>query len=284
MKNEVPSYTTEKEQRRLILSTRLALGVSRFSDEVVEYLMQNEHQDEIPQILDVAACLGRDQRFALLKAAEQGSLGSPFMTIPSEWAQAGEQFWKAEYDIKTDFAGLKIPPVPMNTRLPHILMLIHEKASQSPEFLYQSDKKAYDGEVWRFTDKSLDEVVPVHKPFASILTGTFGSWVADVQEAPDGCVGGTINFNTAAVDDIGWIIESLPMRQVHGRVHWRKHKIHLDQNVVTFCAGSRLSDGDVPGMYFCRDDGGVYINAGSPQYADPRVRFRRAVVRLPSNL
>ena len=90
MTNKVSSFTTEKEQKRLTLSTRLALGASRFSDEVVEYLMQNEHQDEIQEILGAVVCLGKDQRFALLKAAEQGFLGSPLMNIPSEWAQAGE--------------------------------------------------------------------------------------------------------------------------------------------------------------------------------------------------
>lgn len=283
MQNKVPSYTTETEQRRLTLSTRLALGASRFSDEVVEYLMQNEHQDEIPEILDAVVHLGRDQRFALVKAAEQGKLGMAEMAIPSEWAQAGEQFWRAEYNIKADFAGLKIPPAPLNVRLPHILLLIHEKAAPSPEMLCQSDAKVYDGRVWRFTNGDLDEVSPLHKPFERFLSGTFGFWVADVQEAPDGCVGGTINLSTAAVDDIGWITESLPMRQVHGRAHWRKHMVHLDQRVITFCAGSRLAGGVVPWVSFGRSGGKVCVCAFDAQSAGDDVRFRRAVV-VPSNL
>ena len=278
---KVPRYTTDREQLRLTLSTRLALGASRFADEVVEYLMQNEHQDEILEILDVAAHLGRDQRFALLKAAEQGTLNSPLMNIPSEWAQAGEKLWKAEYEIKVDFAGLKIPSVPLNTRLPHIFMPMHEKAAPSAEFFFQSDKKAYGGKVWKFTDKSFDDCEMTHKH-----TGTFGFWVADEQEAPDGCLGKNtntpINLHTVAVRELGWTTTTVPMRQLYGRVHFRRYGTQPDQGGLTFCADSGLPDGDVPYVDFSRYDGAVLVNRSDVQDADDYVRFRRAVV--PSNL
>lgn len=108
---------------------------------------------------------------------------------------------------------------------------------------------------------------------------TKGGTLMQNQEAPDGCVGNTINLSTAAVDGIGWITESLPMRQVHGRAHWRKHMVHLDQSVLTFCAGSRLADGRVPRVDFCRDNGRVCVYASVARYADDYVRFRREVSR-----
>ena len=284
MQNKVPSYTytTEKEQRRLTLSTRLALGASRFSSEVVEYLLRNEHQHEILEIIDVVAHLGRDQRFALLKTAEQGKLGAPEMEIPSEWAQVGEQLWKTEYGIKANFSGLMIPPAPLNTRLPYIFMLMHAKVAHSAEFFFQSDRKVYGGKVWRFSgDKSLDDVEMTHKH-----TGTFGFWVADEQESPDGCLGkntnSPINLNTVAVRELGWTTETVPMRQLHGRVHFRRHGVHLDHEVITFCADSGLSGDDVPGMDFDRSDGAVNMDRYDVQGAGDAGLFRRAVV--PSNL
>ena len=281
MTNKVSSFTTEKEQKRLTLSTRLALGASRFSDEVVEYLMQNEHQDEIQEILGAVVCLGKDQRFALLKAAEQGFLGSPLMNIPSEWAQAGEKLWKTEYGITTDFAGLKIPQTPLNTTLPHIFLPMCEKVAQSAEFFFQSDKQAYGGKVWKFTDKSLDEVEMTHKHI-----GTFGFWLANVQEAPDECLGkGTsnpINLHTAAVRELEWVTTPVPLRQLFGRAYWREYGVHPDQTVVTFCADSYLSGGDVPCVLFDRCGGIVCVSRFGVQRAYDFVRFRRAVV--PSNL
>jgi len=269
---KAPLLVTETVQQRLTLAGRFANSVGILSDEEVSHLLKNENHSEVPELVRIAANLGRDQRIALKESVKTDS---PRITIPSELAEEWESFWKAEYGIKADLAELQIPRQPLGYKAR--LVVIHEKASQSPEMLYQSDAKAYGGKIWRFTEKDLDETAPLHKPLEKLLSGTFGFWAADEQEAPDGCVG-NINLNTAAVDDIGWITESLPMRQVHGRKHWREHEIQPDQNVVTFCAGSRFAGGNVPGMNFDRDYGLVYVFAYGPQDAYDNVRFRRAVV------
>lgn len=277
MKTEVPSYVSDSEQKRLTFSTRLALGASRFSNQEIDYLMQNEHHLEISELLGTLALLGHDQRIALKESVKtDGSL----ITIPSELAQREERLWKAEYGIKADFSGLLVPRQPLGYRARFCLM--HEKVAASAEFFFQSDKKAYDGKVWRFSgDKSLDDCEMAHKH-----TGTFGFWVADEQEAPDGCLGKDtktpINLHTVAVRELGWTTTTVPMRQLLGRVYFRQHGVHLDQTVVTFCADSGLPDADVPCVYFFRSGGTVRVGYGDVRYADGDVRFRRAVV--PSNL
>lgn len=191
---------------------------------------------------------------------------------------------KIEYDFKVNFCGLKIPRQPLDYKARFCLM--HEKAAQSAEFFFQSDKTAYGGKVWKFTNKSLDDCEMTHKH-----TGTFGFWVADEQEAPDGCLGkGTntpINLHTVAVRELGWTTTTVPMRQLFGRAYWRQHGIHPDQTVVTFCADSSLPDGSVPFVDFDRIDGTVSVYRGGVLRADVGVRFRRAVVSsnlVPSSL
>ena len=219
----------------------------------------------------MTARLGRDQRLALEVSAKDGASR---IAIPGDLAKEWELFWKEQYGIKADLASLLIPRMPLCYKAR--LVVMHEKASQSPEFLYQSDMEAY-GKVWRFTDGNLDEVAPLHPPVAHLLSGTFGFWVKDEQEAPDGCVGG-INLNTAAVDELGWITESLPMRQVHGRKHYCEQKVHLDQKVWTVCTGSRLADGRVPCVYFYPSSGAVDVDARGPQCVGGPFRFRLAVL------
>lgn len=275
MQDKVPSFVSENEQRRLTLAGRFAMSASALQDEQIAWLLKNENQGEIPILLSLAAELGRDQRIALKESAKTDS---PLITIPSELAHREEKFWKDEYGVKADFAGLPIPRQPFGYKARFGLM--HEKASQSSEFLFASDKKTYGGKVWKFTEQSLDDIEMTHQ-----FTGTFGSWVADEQEAPDGCIGG-INLNTAAVDELNritpgsWSTETLPMRQVHGRAYWREHQVHLDHSVVTFCQASRLPGGSVPRVFFCRSGGKVYVYAGDPQDASGGVRFRRAVLYL----
>lgn len=270
-------HTDEPTNSRLAFGGMLSAHSGVFPEDQVTFYLQNENRCHLPEVLAAAVHLGRDQRIALMESAKTDASLIP---VPSELAKEWEGIWKDEYGITADFAGLLIPREPLGYKAR--FMLMHEKASQSPEFLFQSDRKAYDDKVWKFTNKSLDDVEMTHQ-----FTGTFGFWVADEQEAPDGCIGG-INLNTVAIDELNritpesWNTETLPMRQVHGRAYWREHKAHLDLSVFTNCPASRLPGGSVPRVYFLRGRGKVYVDVGTPRYADAFVRFRRAVV--PSKL
>lgn len=259
-------HVSDAVQQRLTLGGMFAHSVGVIPDETVRFLLQNENRPDIPHLVLLATQLGRDQRIFLENATESLTVQMP---IPSELAKEWETFWRDEYAVKADFAGLLIPSPPIGYKARFGLM--HKKYSQSPEALFQADKKAYGGKVWKFTKRNLDEVVTVHKK-----TGTFGFWVADEQEAHDGCVGG-INLNTLAVDELGWSTETLTMRQVHGRKFFRERGEHLDIKKVTVAAGSRCADGDVPGVDRS-DDGDVDVNYWLPSDADDCLRFRRAIL------
>jgi|GEM_PF-3279713 len=268
-------YTDDKTNQRLTFGGMLASHSGVFPDAQVEFYLRSENRAELPGLLSLVAHLGRDQRIALKESAKTDSA---LITIPSELAKEWEDIWHTEYGIKADFAGLLIPRQPLGYKARFCLM--YEKGAQSAEFFFQSDKKAYGGKVWRFTgDKSLDDCEMTHKH-----VGTFGFWVADEQEAPDGCLGketnNPINLHTIAVRELVWTTETVPMRQLHGRVHWKKHGVQMDQTVVTFCADSGLPAGRVPGVFFDRSDGTVGVYRLGVRYADDGVRFRRAVLSL----
>lgn len=258
------------------MSGRFVMGASVLSDDYVAWLLKNENQAEIPELLWLAANLGRDQRLALTESAKTDA---ELIPLRGKLAAEQERIWKDEYDIKIDLAELLIPRTPLGRK--HRLLVMVEQVAQSAEFFYQSDKKVYDGKVWKFTDKSLDDVEMTHKH-----TGTFGFWLADEQEAPDGCLGkGTsspINLHAAAVRELGWTTTTVPMRQLFGRAYRREHGVHPDQTVLTFCADSALPGSFVPYMDFGRSVGTVRVNFNDVLYAGGRVRFRRAVV--PSKL
>lgn len=267
-------YTDEKTNQRLTFAGMLARHAGVFPEEQVEFFMRNENREQLLELLSVVAHLGRDQRIALKASTKTDS---PTIIIPGELAQEWESFWKIEYGVKADFAGLPIPRQPLGYKARFCLM--NEKVAQSAEFFFQSDKVAYGGKVWKFTDKSLDDVEMTHKH-----TGTFGFWVADEQEAPDGCLGKEtatpINLHTVAVRELGWTTETVPMRQLHGRVHWKQRGAHLDKSVVTFCSDSALPGVNVPVVYFDPFNGAVYVDYFGVQGVGDKVRFRRAVLYL----
>ena len=189
---KAPVLIAEMVQQRLTLAGRFANSVGVLSDAEVLFLLQNENHPEVPDLVRIASNLGRDQRIALKESARTDS---SLITIPSELAQREEKFWKTEYDITADFAGLLIPRQPIGYKARFCVM--HEKVAQSAEFFFLSDKTAYNGKVWRFTgDQSLDDCEMTHEHI-----GTFGFWVADEQEAPDGCLGketsSPINLHTS---------------------------------------------------------------------------------------
>lgn len=169
IKAPLRSYTSENEQRRLTVVSRFVSNAGVLSDDTIAFLARNENHDRIPELLATAALLGSDQIVAIKAIMQPVSLT---MAIPSELAAREENFFKAEYGIQADFSGLVIPVPPVGRKA--LFLGMHEKVSQAPEFLFQSDKTVYGGKVWKYTNTSLDEAVPTHK-----LTGTFGVWVAD---------------------------------------------------------------------------------------------------------
>ncbi|HEY4498945.1 MAG TPA: hypothetical protein VJH94_02675, partial [Candidatus Paceibacterota bacterium] len=95
MKNGAPlvSYASDLEQKRLTLAGRFVTEARYLSDEQIATLLQNQNQDQIPELMTLVARLGRDQRIAVMSTAEAG----PRITIPGTLAKEWEVFWKTEY-------------------------------------------------------------------------------------------------------------------------------------------------------------------------------------------
>jgi len=57
--------------------------------------------------------------------------------------------------------------------------------------------------------------------------------------------------------------------------HWKTGGGHLDLVNVTLCAGSRRSDGKVPGV--CWNNSGLDVGYCAPDLANDRIRFRSVI-------
>ena len=277
MKNGAPlvSYASDLEQKRLTLAGRFVTEARYLSDELIANLLQNQNQDQIPELLTLVTRLGRQQCHALTASSETGGIS---MTIPSELAKHWEGRWKTVYGTNTDFAALPIPKPP--THFKARLIVMHEKGNSS-ELLYRANEKLMAGTCnhWKFSGStSLDEAVPKHN-----VTGTFGCWVADDDEAPFGKLGG-VNVNTRTVRSLapfGLRTTTLPVRLVLGADVFLENasKKLLDRAVVTMCAESETADGNVPSVSFY--DSEVEVSDWSLGHACDFVRFRPTVY-LPS--
>jgi len=277
---EVPLYGSENERRRSTLAGRFVMATHALSDEQIAWLLRNENQDRIPELLQMVATFSHDQRLALPEAVKDDSRGMP---VPSDLAQHWEKRWKDVWEIKADFAGLIVPKPPTLYRAR--LVLMHEKGSNSPELLYRKNEKLMKGTCthWKYCSESLDEKVPTHN-----FTGTFGCWVEDADEAPFGNLAG-INFHANAVRELrqfGVRTTTLPVRLALGADVYLENdsKKQLDMNVTTTCAESETADGSVPFVDFGRGRGGVCVNDCCPGGAGGGgTRFRRAVYPVQSS-
>lgn len=127
--------------------------------------------------------------------------------------------------------------------------------------------------VWSiWDDTELDKLFPIPK---EPTTREF----AKVQEAED--------FAGKSTQDLvneGLAKECCTLRErlIMELVYFEKTGNHLDENVITFCAGSPLPGGGVPYVYFTRHDGTVDVSYDGVQKANDDLRFRRAVSLSPS--
>lgn len=204
-------------------------------------------------------------REAVAKAL--GELLPKRMLIPGHEAERWQKYYRDWYGITADFTTLEIPA---ETGYPTRLIVMHEWVSNSPQCIATVYRKRCTDKWWQFAD-DLDTAVPTHA-----RSGTYALRVADVAEAPDGFENGR-NLSSQDVWDRGWLTTTLPERLIDGDMYLLEKEVHLDQKVVTLCAGSRNSGGDVPSVYL-RGGGGVEVFYWLPGFAFDLLRFRRAIV------
>ncbi|MBI2475883.1 MAG: hypothetical protein HYV67_01420 [Candidatus Taylorbacteria bacterium] len=189
--------------------------------------------------------------------------------IPHPEAERWQKYYRDWYGITCSLGETEIPTP---HAYPARLILMHADVSNRPQRIASVYKKRCADKWWQWTD-NLNAGIPQH-----IRSGTYGIWVADVSEAPDGFdEEQKKNLSSQDTWDRGWITTTLPERLVDGDVYLLERKEHLDRTVITLCPGSRDVGGVVPSVGL-DGDGDVGVRGWDPGDAGGSLRFRRAIV------
>ena len=193
------------------------------------------------------------------------------MRISSEEAQWWQKYYLDHYSIAADFSELQVPtPADYPTRL----IVIHEAIANkcNPIATVYKKRCAGKGFGWRQYNDDLDSVVTFHA-----RSGTYAIRVRDTQEAEFGNVNGE-NLSSQQICDRIIVTTTLPERLIDGDTYLLKTGKHLDQKVITLCAGSRTASGGVPGVYFGSRYRRVGVSGWLPLNACDSLRFRLAML------
>lgn len=173
---------------------------------------------------------------------------------------ARQKAWKRR-GVKVDISHVYVPQCPGEG---YRLLLI---PNLSYEELFQLCKKKFS--CWKWTDKSLNEVVTFSERTAK--NGPYAIWVRDRQEADEELK----NLSANDIKKQNITTETLHERLAHELDYFEDTGEHLDLNNWTLCAGSRCSDGGVPGVVWL--GGGLYVFGYDPGRAFDYLRARLAV-------
>lgn len=176
--------------------------------------------------------------------------------------------WKTLYKkcfgFDVDFTGLKIPE-----KQDGFDRLIIVAAGVSPNRAYKACEKLFP--CYRYTDDLNGATEGRNEREA---TKAYAIWVRDRQEAD------TENKNVSAntMKNRGGKNITLVERMLYEMKYFLETGEHMDTNdTYTMCAGSRLSDGSVPCVYWDRGLGKVYVDWCSPSDRDSGLRARSVV-------
>jgi len=209
-------------------------------------------KDLFRQIDDGSIGLGHIQ--ALLERRDPFAAES-FQGLVTEW----EGFYQDTFGIKADFSNLRIPE-----KQPGFNRLIIMAEGMTPQRLY--DKCGEFFACWKWTGDSLDNVVAYSERTSK--NGAYAVWVRDRVEADE-------EFKKLSADEIkakNINTETLEERFIHELKYFRETRAHLDLRNITLCAGSRDSDGAVPGVYWYDDELRVHWYNPDNSYDDLRPR------------
>lgn len=155
---------------------------------------------------------------------------SLFVEVRTEW----EEFYKDYFGLAVDFSTVSIPAKPVlgSWRLifvPQGLTLNATIAAMRKHF-----------KVWVYTE-DLDDDIPTNTRTSATA---YAVWV-QVSDEPDAEF---LGKSTRTADMEGKIGVTLLERLLLGFKHFTETGKHLDIKGVTFCTGSRSTDGGVPGV------------------------------------
>jgi len=150
----------------------------------------------------------------------------------SDMLRDWEKFYLETFGIKVDLSGLNVPPHKKGfDRLIVVILGI------TPQKIYDKCKDLFP--CWKWTDKSLDEIVTSDR---TAKDGTYAVWFKDVVEADEKLK--NLSANDLKKKEISGI--TLEERLLYELKLFQETEEHLDISSWTLCAGSRYDDGYAP--------------------------------------
>jgi hypothetical protein len=182
--------------------------------------------------------------------------------LVKEWVK----FYKEVFNLDVDFSNLAIPA--KRDIFNWLVIMLQGLTAQK---LYDKCKDLF--HCWKWTDKSLDEVLDQDKSARNPANGIYAIWLRDRVEADEELKNkSAINLQQSNIQGI-----TLEQRLLLELFYYWKTKKHLDIDNVTLCSGSRYYVGYVPGVYWSSILGRLYVDWYFPGTADGHLRSRQAV-------
>ncbi len=155
-----------------------------------------------------------------------------FADTRAEW----EKFYLDLFKIYADFSTVRIPGKPTEGSWRLVFIWAGLTMNQTLAVMRAKFK------VWTYVE-DLDASVTVNTRTSAT---SYAIWVRDGVEPDEKYLG----QSTRQADPTGKVGMTLLERMVLGLKYFVETGKHLDEKGITFCAGSRYSDGDIPFVYF----------------------------------
>lgn len=179
-----------------------------------------------------------------------------------EWIAEWESFYQDVFGIRVGFSNLKIPEKESGFN-----RLIIMAAGMTPQQTFDKCEKLFP--CWKWTSDSFDSMVSYSQRTSK--NGAYAVWVRDCMEADEDLK----NQSADVIKSKQITTETFEERCVQELKYFKETGEHLDMENITFCTGSRYSNGEVPCISWVT--GMFRIRSARPDRAGRELRSRRVV-------
>lgn len=174
-----------------------------------------------------------------------------------------QQFYSDLFGLKIDLSSLSVPG-----RKKGFDRLIIVAQGMTLQCLYDKCTELFP--CWKWTGQNLDEGVQSER---TAKDDTYAVWFRDVVKADEDLK--NLSANDLKKKSIPGI--TLEERLLMELKYFKETGSHLDVASITLCAGSRCSDDRVPGVFWSRRFGRLFVGWYFPEDHDCVLCARRAV-------